>query len=117
MEQTSAAVAVVPGYARVAGVLALITAILAAIIPIVGVLWFSPLAVILGLIAMYGGARGFAIAVLVIVAVNMIISPTFWLNIGAGSMPGAGANRAVTLVNVFGVLGMLVLLLRRWPAR
>ena len=90
---------------------ALIAAILAAIIPVFGVLYFSPLAVILGIFAMKGGAKGYGIAVLVIVTVNMIISPTFWLNIGAGSMmPGAGANRMVTYINVFGVLGMILLL-------
>ena len=89
----------------------MIAAILAVVIPILGVLWFSPLAVILGIIALKGGAKGFGIAVLVIVAVNMVISPTFWLNIGAGSqMPGAGANRMVTYINVFGVLGMILLL-------
>lgn len=101
------------GCATVAGVLALIVAILAAVIPVFGVLYFSPLAVILGIVAMSGGARGFGIAVIVIVSVNMVISPTFWLNIGAGSnIPGAGANRMVTYVNVFGVLGMILFLFR-----
>lgn len=117
IRNTSAAA--VSGYGRAAGVLALIAAILAVIIPIVGVLWFSPLAIILGLIAMRGGAKGFGIAVLVIVVVNMIISPTFWLNIGAGStMPGAGANRMVTYINVFGVLGMIFMLFsgRLWTS-
>lgn len=109
----------VAGYARAAGVLALIAAILAVVIPIVGVLWFSPLAVILGMIALKGGAKGFGIAVLVIVVVNMVISPTFWLNIGAGAqIPGAAANRMVTYINVFGVLGMILLLFsgRVWVA-
>jgi len=107
------------GYATPAGVLALIAAILALIIPVIGVLWFSPIAILLGIAALRGGAKGYGIAVLVIVTVNMIISPTFWLNIGAGStMPGAGGNRIITYINVFGVLGMVLMLFsgRLWTS-
>lgn len=107
------------GYARAAGVCALIAAALSVVIPNVGVLWFSPLAVILGIIAMKGGAKGYGIGVIVIVTVNMALSPIFWLNIGAGSTPPwATANQIVTYIGVFGVLGMIVMLLsgRVWTS-
>lgn len=98
----------------VLGVLALITAILAFIVPVLGVLYFSPLSALLGIGALWRGARGYGIAVTIILAVNMVVSPTFWANLAAGSqMAGASGNRLITYVNVFGVLLMLALLFRR----
>src|SRR3990170_8589982 len=84
----------VPGYAKACGILSLITAIVSFLVPAVGVLFIVPIAIILGAIALYGGYKGVGIATIVIVAVNLIISPTFWLNIGAGAkFSGASSNR------------------------
>lgn len=104
----------VPGYSKVCGVLALIAAILALVIPIVGVLFITPLAIVLGAVALYGGYKGMGIATLVIVVINLIISPTFWGNVGAGAtQAGATANRFLTYFDVIGVIAMLYLVARK----
>jgi uncharacterized membrane protein len=103
-----------PRGGTVLGVLALIAAILAVIIPVYRVLYFSPIAALLGIGALWQGGRGYGIAVIVLLAVNMIVSPTFWLNLATGSqMSAASGSRLITYLNIFGVLIMLGLLLRR----
>lgn len=85
---------------------------------VVGVLFIVPIAIILGCVALYGGYKGIGIAVLIIAAVKLIISPTFWLNIGAGAtIDGAGVNRFITYVNVIGIIVMVYLAARKVPAR
>ena len=98
----------VPGYAKASGIVALILAIVGLVVPIVGVLFITPLAVILGAVALYGGYKGIGIAVIIIVAVNLIISPTFWLNIAAGAtQEGATGNRMLTYIDVIGLAVMI----------
>ena len=100
----------VPAYAKVAGIIALILAIVGLVVPVFGVLFITPLAIISGAFALYGGYKGIGITTLVIVAVNLIISPTFWANIGAGAtMRGAGGNRFLTWFDVLGVALMIYL--------
>jgi hypothetical protein len=107
----------VPGYAKASGIIALILAIVGFIVPVFGVLFIIPIAILLGCVALYGGYKGIGIAVLVIAAVKLIISPTFWLNIGAGTLDGGGANQLITYVNVIGIVVMVYLAARKVPAR
>lgn len=103
-----------PGYARVCGILALILAIVGVLIPVIGVLFITPPAIILGAISLYGGYKGIGVATLVIVVVNLVISPSFWLNIGAGaSYHGASGNRFLAYFDAIGVVAMLYLVARR----
>lgn len=101
----------VPGYAQVCGILGLILAIVGFCVPIVGVLFITPLAIVGGVFALYGRYRGIGIAILVITLVDLIISPTFWLNLGAGAI--SPANAFLTLFDAAGVVAMFVLLVRR----
>ena len=104
----------VPGYAKVAGVLGLILAIVGMVIPVVGVLFITPLAVFAGAAALYGQYRGMGIAILVVNVVNLLISPTFWANIGAGAtFAGASGNRFLTYFDAAGVIVMFALLIRK----
>ncbi len=104
----------VPAYAKLCGILALIFAIVGVMIPVVGVLFVTPLAIVLGAVALYGASKGLGIATLIIVVVNLLISPSFWLNIGAGATnANASANRFLTYVDVLGVAAMLYLAVRR----
>jgi hypothetical protein len=101
----------VPGYAKIFGVLGLILAILGFVIPVFGVLFVTPLAIVSGAMALYGQYRGMGIAVLIINVINLIVSPTFWLNIVAGAaVASASANRALTYFDVAGVIVMFGLL-------
>jgi hypothetical protein len=104
----------VPGYAKIAGILGIILAIVGVIVPVAGVLFITPLAVITGAIALYGHYKGIGIATLVINVVNLLISPTFWLNIGAGAkIAGAGSNRFLTYFDTIGIIVMFVLVVRK----
>jgi hypothetical protein len=111
--QVQAVQAETPAFAKTSGIIGLILAIVAVFIPIVGVLFITPLAIIAGIIALYGNCMGFGIAILIINVVNLMISPTFWANIGAGaSFEGAAGNRALTYFDVIGVIVMLFLAVR-----
>ena len=104
----------VPSYAKACGILSLVVAIVGIVIPVVGVLFITPIAIILGAIALYGGYKGMGIATLIIVTVNLIISPTFWANIGAGAtFAGASSNRFLTYFDAIGVIVMLFLAVRK----
>lgn len=103
-----------PGYSKVAGIAGLILAVVGIIVPVAGVLFLTPLAVILGSVALYGHYKGIGIAILIISVVNLLISPTFWLNIGAGAtFSGASGNRFLTYVDLIGVIVMFALVVRR----
>lgn len=97
----------ISGVTKILGVSSLIAAILGVLVPVLGVIAITPIAIIFGVFALYGGYKGMGIATLVIVAVNLIISPTFWLNVWAGGH--SGINRFLTDFDVIGVLVMLVL--------
>ena len=103
--------AVVQGYAQVCGILGLILAIAGFVIPFVGVLFITPLAIVAGGFALYGQYKTMGIAILVINVVNLIVSPTFWLNMGAGAF--SAANGFLTLFDIGGVVVMFILLIRK----
>ena len=104
----------VSGYAKVCGILGLILAVLGTIIPVFGVLFITPLAILAGALALYGHYKGMGIAVLIINVINLIISPTFWANMGAGAtFANAGTNRALTYFDAVGVLVMFALVARK----
>ncbi len=104
----------VPAYAQVSGFLALALAVAGVFIPFVGVLFLTPIAIVLGCVALYGGYKVVGVTTLVVVIVNFLISPTFWLNILAGaSESGASANRWLACFDVFGVIAMLYLTVRK----
>jgi len=103
-----------PGYAKLAGVAGLILAILGVLVPVGGVLFITPLAIVAGLAALYGHYNGMGIAILIINVINLLISPTFWLNIGAGAaIANAGPNRFLTYFDTIGVIAMFVLVVRK----
>jgi len=100
----------IPGYAKICGIIALILAIVGFIVPVAGVLFITPLAIIFGSIALYGGYKGIGIATLVINAVNLLVSPTFWLNVGAGAVYSqASGNRFLSYFDVVGIVVMIFL--------
>lgn len=105
----------VPGYAKACGIVALILAIVGMVIPVAGVLFITPLAILFGLVGLHGGDRLMGVAVIVLVAVNLLISPTFWLNVAAGSSAPnvGGVNRLLTYFDLLGVLAMIYLAVRR----
>lgn len=104
------------GYAQVCGILAVALAIAGCVIPVIGVLFITPIAIVANALALFGGYRRVALATTVIVLVNLMISPTFWLNLAAGAMgPDFNPNRALTLFDAVGVVAMLSLI--AWPRR
>jgi len=103
-----------PEYAKICGILGLILAIVGVLIPVAGVLFITPLAAICGAIALYGYYKGMGIAILIINVVNLMISPTFWANIGAGTtFANATSNRFLTYFDAAGVIVMFALLVRK----
>jgi len=98
----------VSAWARAFGVLALVGAIAAFLVPVIGPIFITIPAAIFGMTALSGGDRKLGITVFVILAVNLIISPSFWLNILAGaSTAGASANRLFGFLDVVFSLGMI----------
>jgi hypothetical protein len=104
------------GYAQVCGILAIALAIAGCIIPVVGVLFITPIAIVANALALHGGYRRVALATTVVVLVNLMVSPTFWLNVAAGAMgPDFNANRVLSYFDAVGVVAMLSLI--AWPRR
>jgi apolipoprotein N-acyltransferase len=100
------------GYVKVTAVLAVILAAVAFIVPVAGVLFVIPLAIIFGAITLYGGDyKGLGLVSTILIVINLLISPTFWVNVAAGA--DNAANRYLTYFDVIGVLAMFVLLARR----
>jgi hypothetical protein len=110
--RTATAVSGVPAYAAIFGIFALITAILSFLIPIIGPLFITPFAIVFGLIALFGGARGMGAATFAIVVVNLIISPTFWVNLYVGgTQADAGFNRSLANFDIFGLALLFIFLI------
>jgi hypothetical protein len=104
------------GYAQVCGILAIALAIAGCIIPVVGVLFITPIAIVANAVALHGGYRRVALATAVVVLVNLMVSPTFWLNVAAGAMgPDFNPNRVLSYFDAVGVVAMLSLI--AWPRR
>lgn len=98
----------VPAWARALGVLALVGAITALLIPFVGPIFLTIPAAVLGMIALYGGDRKLGMIVFVILAVNLVISPSFWINLVAGAAyTEASSNRLFAILDVVSVIGMI----------
>jgi len=99
----------VPAYASISGVLSLIAAILSFLIPIIGPLLITPFAIVFGLIALFGGAAGMGAATGAIIIVNLIISPTFWVNLYVGgTQADAGFNRFLAYFDILGIILLFV---------
>jgi hypothetical protein len=81
----------VPAWARAFGVLALVGAIVAFLVPLFGIIFVTIPAAILGFIALIGGDRKLGITVFIILAVNPLISPSFWLNVYIASANSTAA--------------------------
>lgn len=67
-----------PTWATTLSIIGLIGSIAAFIIPIAGVTMIAPASALLTAIGIYGGARNLGIAVIIITAINYIISPAWW---------------------------------------
>ena len=108
-----------PAYVKLTAVFALIASIISFVVPVFGVLFVTPLAIVLGSVALFGGDfKSLGLVTVILIVVNLAISPSFWLNIGAGSVQEeAVANRFLTYFDVIGVIVMFVLFARRKQAR
>jgi hypothetical protein len=77
-----------------------------------GVLFIAPLAIICTCIALYGSDfKSLGAISAIIIIVNFVISPTFWLNINAGLTFG-GPNSWITWFSVCGSILMIGLLIQ-----
>lgn len=108
-----------PAYVKLTAVFALISVIISFVVPVVGVLFVTPLAIVLGSVALFGGDfKSLGMVTVILIVVNLAISPSFWLNVGAGStQPDAVVNRFLTYFDVIGVIVMFVLFARRKQSR
>ena len=97
----------VPGYAQICGIIAIALAIAGVIVPVIGVLFITPVAIALNAVALWGGYRPIGLITIVIILVNLLISPSFWVNVGVGAtISEATVNRFLTYFDIAGVLGM-----------
>lgn len=103
-----------PAYAKACGIAGIIFAVVALLVPVVGVLFITPIAIVLGCAALAVGNKVLGISVLLANAINLVVSPTFWLNVKAGrDIAGASSNRFLTYFDVLGLLVMVVLAVRK----
>jgi hypothetical protein len=104
----------VPAWARAFGVLALVAAIAAFLIPFIGVIFITIPASVLAMVALYGGDRKLGMTVFIILAVNLIISPSFWLNLYVGAADvSASSNRWFAYLDIVCGLAMIPFLFIR----
>ena len=90
--------------------LALPAAIAALLVPFVGVLFITIPAAMVGIVALYGGDRKLGMTVFIIVAVNVIVSPSFWLNLWVGSADrglSGNPNMVFAILDIFSGLAMI----------
>lgn len=98
------------------GIVAFSLAIIALIIPVVGVLLVTPVAIVFTILALVGGYKEKYIqAAILIIAINLVISPSFWLNIGASF--SSVLNAALTIFDIAGVIVMVYLLKKKPEAK
>lgn len=102
----------IPGYAKICGILALIFAIVGWIVPVLGVILITPIAIILGILALRGGSKGMGIASTIIIVVNLLISPSFWVNVGLGAV-GSKGNSLMTWFDIIGVISMFYFIVKK----
>jgi hypothetical protein len=102
----------VPGYAKICGILALIFSIVGWFIPVIGVILITPIAIVLGIIALRGGTKGMGIASTIIIVVNLFISPSFWVNVGLGAV-GSKGNALMTWFDIVGVILMFYFIVKK----
>jgi hypothetical protein len=67
----------VAGYPQVCGILATGLAIAGFLVPVIWVLFITPLAIVVNAIALYGGYRRVTLVTVVIVLVNLMVSRHF----------------------------------------
>lgn len=104
------------GYAKICGILSLIFAIPSVLIPVVGPVFITPLAIVFGIFALYGGSKGIGIATLIIIVVNLIISPSFWANLYIGATEsGTIVNQIISYIDLIGLVLMFVFVI--YPKR
>jgi hypothetical protein len=98
----------VPLYATLCGIFALVAAILSFLIPIAGPLFITLIAVFLGGIAILGGSKGLGVATAVIVTVNLVISPSFWISLTGSNQNGGNANFTIAFIDIIAVILLYV---------
>lgn len=99
-------------YVRVCGLIALVLAVGAVLMPTIGVLDVIPVAVILGAITLYGGFRGIGAGILVMCAMNLIVSPAFWANVQLRSQGFTGLDHTLAYFDIVGIVAMSALLFK-----
>lgn len=105
----------VPSWARAFGVLALVCAILALIVPVIGPLFIAIPAALLTMIALYGGDRKLGMISFSILAINTVISPSIWLSLFGNAMSAKGPTDAIWLpiIVIILVLGIIPFLFKK----
>ncbi|WAH35420.1 hypothetical protein [Alicyclobacillus dauci] len=101
------------GYAKTCGLLALMLSILAVLMPSTGVLAVIPVAILLGAFALYNGYRTLGIGIVVMCAVNLVISPTFWANVDINTIGHTELDRMIAYFDAVGTLAMCGLMFKR----
>jgi len=104
-----------PGYAKVTGIIGLILAIVSLPIPIIGFSVIVPFASLFGIIALIGNNKKMGLAIIIIAAIKLIISPSFWTLLAGGI--GGMSEDVVTgslivlwwLIYPVGILVMIIL--------
>lgn len=102
-------------YIRVCGLVALVLATASALMPTIGILAVIPPTVVLGAITLYGGFRGIGAGILVMCAMDAILSPTFWANVTFTSAHYTLLDHTLTYFDLVGIIAMSALLFK--PAR
>lgn len=99
-------------YVRICGLVALILAVGSVLMPTIGVLDIIPVAVILGAVTLYGGFRGIGAGILVMCAMNLIVSPAFWANIELTAKPFTRLDHTLAYFDLVGIIAMSALLFK-----
>lgn len=70
-----------PAYVMPFGIISLILVIIGFLIPIIGAAYIIPLALICSTVSLYSKSNGTSIETIIIAAVKLIISPSFWFQV------------------------------------
>jgi hypothetical protein len=114
MSENSIKISGPSGLTKAMAVVAIILAIASFLVPVIGVLFLAPLAIICACVALYGSDfNSLGLVSAIIVIVNYIVSPTFWVNIGAGAQSG-GPNLFLSWFGLLGSIAMIALIVRKY---
>ncbi|MFH1189007.1 MAG: hypothetical protein V1652_04170 [bacterium] len=102
--------------AKLFGIAALALAIVSVMVPLIGPVFLVPFALICGFITLYVGNKRLGIATLIIVVINLIISPSFWVLLmnQSGDTSIITLSRLIAWFDFLGILAMSFLIVWRY---